>query len=103
MDRKKPMVAKCQSGFITFIVKPTFEAWAAYVPELDQLCMRHVAANLAMWAPDRCEVPPEACFADAAKEAWDPTPTSPGRVQGWLLKEGMEEFTYQGLPDKSPE
>ena len=93
-DREKPSVVKCQTGFITFIVRPTFEAWGAYVPALHALCMPHVTANLELWGPETCGLGQDACFVDAAKEAWDATASPPG----WRLKPGASEYSYpEGL------
>ena len=34
-----------------------FAAWCDYVPELHELCMPHVHANLGIWAVDVCKLP----------------------------------------------
>ena len=87
-------MVKCQTGFITFIVRPTFEAWGAYVPALHSLCMPHVQANLALWTAETCGLKPDACFVDEAKEGWD-VAASPAC---WRLKPGVAEFSYpEGL------
>ena len=55
-DRTQPKVQKCQSGFLTFIVKPMFVAWGGYVPQIAELCLGHVEGNVAIWAADVCKV-----------------------------------------------
>eukprot|EP00326_Haptolina_ericina_P019855 CAMPEP_0181196908 /NCGR_PEP_ID=MMETSP1096-20121128/15734_1 /TAXON_ID=156174 ORGANISM="Chrysochromulina ericina, Strain CCMP281" /NCGR_SAMPLE_ID=MMETSP1096 /ASSEMBLY_ACC=CAM_ASM_000453 /LENGTH=454 /DNA_ID=CAMNT_0023286735 /DNA_START=12 /DNA_END=1373 /DNA_ORIENTATION=+ len=45
-DRKTVQVAKCQVGFITFLVKPLFQGFSKYLPELEQIAMRNLDANL---------------------------------------------------------
>jgi hypothetical protein len=34
MDRQKPAEAKCQLGFIDFIVGPLFEVWVSFLPAM---------------------------------------------------------------------
>lgn len=48
MDRTKPAVAKCQLGFIDFIVGPLFEVWVNFLPDMG-LCLVHLEQNRAMW------------------------------------------------------
>jgi len=93
-DRKQPKVQKCQSGFITFIVRPMFVAWGNYVPELNELFMRHIDGNLGIWTAEECKVPETQLFADAAKVDWD------HMKHTWDLHEGIEEYSYtDGLLD----
>mgnify|MGYP001987361964 CR=1 FL=1 len=51
-DRHQPKVAKCQTGFINFIVSPIFDLWGQYIPQLREMCMPPVQANL----PDEAQV-----------------------------------------------
>eukprot|EP00741_Cyanophora_paradoxa_P001843 tig00000507_g1786.t1 len=48
MDREKPEVGKCQSGFIDFLVEPLYSSWAACFPAF-QPHLALVRANRAHW------------------------------------------------------
>lgn len=48
MDRTKPAEAKCQLGFIDFIVGPLFEVWVNFLPQMTNLLVL-VEQNRAMW------------------------------------------------------
>lgn len=48
MDRTKPAEAKCQLGFIDFIVGPLYEVWVNFLPQMTNLLVL-VEQNRAMW------------------------------------------------------
>jgi len=48
MDRSKPAEAKCQIGFIDFIVAPIYEAWAKFLPQM-KIGVDNLEANKAHW------------------------------------------------------
>jgi hypothetical protein len=48
MDRVKPAEAKCQLGFIDFIVGPIFEVWASFLPEM-KITIENLEANRNFW------------------------------------------------------
>lgn len=68
-DVTKANVPKCQSGFIGFIVKPLFAAWADYAPQLRRFAMPNVEANAAYWMDK--EYPTSRPFIDEALLGWD--------------------------------
>ncbi len=50
MDRNQDQTAKCQLGFIDYIVLPMFEAWDVYMNENDLLpCMQMLHLNRGYW------------------------------------------------------
>jgi len=87
-DRAQPKVQKCQIGFINFIVKPMFDLWGKFIPQIFDMCMPHILANLALWNDAGANLPPDQQYVDNAKEDWDP------KKPGWRLKPGASEFTY---------
>eukprot|EP01112_Ceratiomyxa_fruticulosa_P008300 TRINITY_DN214_c0_g1_i1.p1 TRINITY_DN214_c0_g1~~TRINITY_DN214_c0_g1_i1.p1 ORF type:complete len:745 (+),score=137.62 TRINITY_DN214_c0_g1_i1:217-2451(+) len=48
MDRTKPAEAKCQVGFIDFIVGPLYEVWVNFLPDMG-LCLQNLEANRTSW------------------------------------------------------
>eukprot|EP00966_Prymnesium_polylepis_P280864 6489612-Prymnesium_polylepis.3 len=46
-DRHTVSVAKCQVGFISFLVKPLFDAFGEYLPSLKETALANLEANLA--------------------------------------------------------
>jgi len=48
MDRTKPAEAKCQVGFIDFIVGPLYEVWTSFLPEMAN-CQAILDQNRNMW------------------------------------------------------
>lgn len=81
MDRTKPAVAKCQLGFIDFIVGPLFEVWVNFLPDMG-LCLVHLEQNRAMWK--KRNLPTETHVFDAppsAQKKEDP-PNEPQRIVG---------------------
>ena len=49
MDRRNPTIAKCQVGFLSFIVKPLFQAWTQMLPGLQNTIMSNIENNLEKW------------------------------------------------------
>ena len=45
-DRETVVVAKCQVGFISFLVKPLFDGFGEYLPALKEHCLANLEANL---------------------------------------------------------
>ena len=91
-DKTQPKLAKCQMGFINFIVMPMFTQWGAFIPELGELSIHHITSNLAIWAADICNVSADQLFADEAKASWDAAESK------WVLQPDVLEFSYtQGL------
>ena len=81
-------------GFINFIVKPMFDGWGAFIPEIEEMSLPHVKGNLALWAADVCKVLPDQVFCDEAEAAWDAAEAR------WVLHPDAAEFTYtDGLLD----
>lgn len=72
-DRDKPDVAKMQSGFIQFIVRPMFTAWTAFVPDLavKTKCMVHIETHAALWKAETQPIAPGSVFVHGGKEDWD--------------------------------
>ena len=70
-DRAKPSVAKMQTGFLQFIVRPIFTAWCDFVPALRPMTMPHLDANQAIWKAETPFIPPEQVFVSADKTDWD--------------------------------
>ena len=70
-DREKPSVGKMQTGFINFIVKPIFTAWGEFVPQLKEMCMPHLEANLQLWKGETPHIPLEQGYVHATKVDWD--------------------------------
>lgn len=62
MDRAKPAEAKCQLGFIDFIVGPLFEVWVNFLPQMTNLLVL-VEQNRAMWK--KRNLPQESLVLDA--------------------------------------
>jgi len=79
MDRTKPSEAKCQLGFIDFIVGPLFEVWVNFLPEMTN-CLVLVEQNRAMWK--KRQLPAEQLVFDAppSKAADNPPPAEPPRI-----------------------
>ena len=48
MDRTKPAEAKCQIGFIDFIVGPLFEVWANFLPDMTKT-LEYLEQNRLHW------------------------------------------------------
>ncbi len=48
MDRAKPAEAKCQVGFIDFIVAPLFEVWSNFLPDMAQV-LEYLEDNRRTW------------------------------------------------------
>lgn len=48
MDRTKPAEAKCQIGFIDFIVSPLFDVWTSFLPDM-QIALENLEANRTFW------------------------------------------------------
>lgn len=48
MDRVKPAEAKCQIGFIDFIVGPLYEVWANFLPEM-AISLDYLEQNRTAW------------------------------------------------------
>lgn len=48
MDRTKPAEAKCQIGFIDFIVSPLYDVWASFLPEMVH-SLEFLEENRAYW------------------------------------------------------
>jgi len=46
-DRHTVATAKCQVGFISFLVKPLFDGTLEYIPALKDVAMTNLEANLA--------------------------------------------------------
>jgi len=46
-DRQTVAVAKCQVGFISFLVKPLFDGFGEYLPALKEKALANLEANLA--------------------------------------------------------
>ena len=46
-DRETVKVAKCQVGFISFLVKPLFDGFCEYLPALKKTAGENIEANLA--------------------------------------------------------
>jgi len=78
MDRTKPAEAKCQLGFIDFIVGPLFEVWVNFLPQMTNLLVL-VEQNRAMWK--KRNLPTEQLVFDTppSKPAENP-PTEPPRI-----------------------
>ena len=55
MDRQNPTIAKCQVGFINFIVKPLFSAWTQMLPGLKTTIMRNIETNMQKWVAKQDE------------------------------------------------
>lgn len=55
MDRTKPAEAKCQIGFIDFIVSPLYDVWASFLPDM-VITLEHVQENRVFWKK-RLEMP----------------------------------------------
>ena len=70
-DKSKPGVAKMQTGFINFIVKPIFAAWCDAVPQLREMTMPHIASNLEIWKAETPFLPPDQPYVAAEKKGWD--------------------------------
>ena len=70
-DRSAPSVAKMQTGFMQFIVKPIFSAWCDFVPELREMTMSHLEANQELWIGDTPFIPPEQIYVLTDKTDWD--------------------------------
>ena len=70
-DRSAPSVAKMQTGFINFIVRPIFTAWCEFVPALNEMTMPHIESNAAIWKAETPYIPTTQAFVDAGKKDWD--------------------------------
>ena len=70
-QRTSPGVAKMQTGFIAYIVRPIFTAWCDFVPQLKEMIMPHIEHNAAMWKGDTPYIPAEQVYIDAQKKSWD--------------------------------
>lgn len=70
-DRANPAVAKAQTGFIGFVVKPLFEKWCEFVPQLKPMTMPYIESNLAIWKTEEPLIPPSQAFTSADKSDWD--------------------------------
>jgi hypothetical protein len=77
MDRTKPAEAKCQLGFIDFIVGPLFEVWVNFLPEMTN-CLVLVEQNRAMWK--KRHLPTEQLVFDAPPSKGPETTTEPPRI-----------------------
>lgn len=72
-DRTTANLPKMQTGFINYIVRPLFQAWCTFVPELEAHCMAHIERNFAVWL-ETAEVAPVEngqLFIDPSKLDWD--------------------------------
>eukprot|EP00026_Physarum_polycephalum_P002521 Phypoly_transcript_02528.p1 GENE.Phypoly_transcript_02528~~Phypoly_transcript_02528.p1 ORF type:complete len:390 (+),score=85.37 Phypoly_transcript_02528:1354-2523(+) len=73
MDRTKPSEAKCQLGFIDFIVGPLFEVWVNFLPEMTN-CLVLVEQNRVMWKKRQ---QPEQTLVFDAPPSKGPDPPAP--------------------------
>ena len=70
-DKRSPSVAKMQTGFMQFIVRPIFAAWTDFVPALRPITMPHLEANQALWKGDTPHIPADQPFVDEQRTDWD--------------------------------
>jgi hypothetical protein len=49
MDREKTDMAKCQVGFINFLIKPYFEEWGSFLGEPGRQLVDNIATNISNW------------------------------------------------------
>ena len=49
MDRKKTDIGKCQSGFISILIKPFFDEWTQFLGESNRHIFQNVEKNIATW------------------------------------------------------
>ena len=70
-QRNSPGIAKMQTGFIAYIVRPIFTSWCDFIPQLKEMCMPHIERNAAMWKGDTPYIPAEQVYIDPKKKSWD--------------------------------
>jgi len=97
MDRETTNIAKCQVGFVGFLLKPFFEEWTAWLgDDVNALICGHMKANMAMWEAEGEEALGDDLFSVKERPYVPPAADPPAASEG-----GQGSSVLRGLSTKS--